>query len=66
MMSVSLITTLTITKLAMTPVIKQELPHTPVEKVTKELANLHVQGGLSAALDLYDNGYFEIMPVRTF
>lgn len=33
------------------------------ELFTRGLVQLHLQDGLSAALDTFDNGYFDVLPV---
>lgn len=33
------------------------------ESLVDELSKLHIQAGLSAALDPSDNGYFDLLPV---
>ena len=35
------------------------------ELITKGIAELHVQDGLSAVLDFTDNGCFDLLPVRS-
>ena len=37
---------------------------TPMDILSRGLARLHVQNGLTAALDISDNGYFDLLPVR--
>lgn len=36
---------------------------TPMDILSRGLARLHVQNGLTAALDISDNGYFDLLPV---
>ena len=35
----------------------------PMDILSRGLARLHVQNGLTAALDISDNGYFDLLPV---
>ena len=35
----------------------------PTDILLRGFARLHIQEGLSAALDLSDNGYFDVLPV---
>jgi len=37
---------------------------TPMDILSRGLARLHVRNGLTAALDISDNGYFDLLPVR--
>jgi len=43
---------------------------TPMDILSRGFARLHLQNGLTAALDVSDNGYFDLLPVggatRTF
>jgi len=36
---------------------------TPMDILSRGLARLHVQNGLTAALDISDNGFFDLLPV---
>jgi len=36
---------------------------TPMDILSRGFARLHVQNGLTAALDISDNGYFDLLPV---
>jgi len=36
----------------------------PMDVLSRGLARLHVPNGLIAALDISDNGYFDLLPVR--
>ena len=35
----------------------------PMDILSRGLARLHIQNGLTAALDISDNGYFDLLPV---
>jgi len=37
---------------------------TPMDIFSRGLIRLHIQSGLTAALDISDNGYFDLLPVR--